>query len=134
MTSTRDEETRLSPRDEAFVRRVAAAFAPPPRSPAQRAAFSAKLEARLGGAAWRGRRALGFAALATTAAAMLLLRTVALEPAPALAPQEPALAAGAGPSPEEVLLALASEPGADGEEALPPDYAAIASVLLSTGR
>ena len=134
MTSTRDDETRLSPRDEAFVRRVAAAFAPPPRSPAQRAAFSARLEAGRASAAWRGRRALGVAALATTAAAVLLLRTVPLGPTPEAAPQETALAAGTGLSPEEALLALASEPGADGEEALPPDYAAIASVLLSTGR
>ncbi len=130
-----DDELRLASDDEAFVRRVADAYAPSPRTAAQRVAFQAKLEERLQ-AEGRSRSWMwGVAAVATAAAAFFLL-SEALdsqieEPSPqqAIAISKP-LPTGHEEAQEDAILAIVIDPDATSEEVLPEDYQAIASVFL----
>ncbi len=132
MNPRSDDETRLSAEEEAFVRRLAGAWAPPERRPEQRLAFQAKLDARLRGR--RGRLASGWMLVATAAAAAVALwmRTEAVEPLVSGTLGEAAEdLSGSAVTPEEAILAFVVEPEeAEPEEALPADYEAIASVFL----
>ncbi len=124
-TDDGDRDPRLSPADEAFVRRIASAYAPPRPSAPQRAAFMARLDARFE----RSRRRRQGGALVAAAAAALA--AFALLHAPSQAPPaQRAAAPGAGSAQAEAILALAiaQEPASDA--ALPEDYEAIAGVLL----
>jgi hypothetical protein len=130
-----DDERRLASDDDAFVRRVADAYTPPPRTAAQRVAFQAKLEERLQ-AEGRSRSWMWGAAAVATAAAAFLLISGALdsqieEPAPqgTMAASEP-LPTGHEQAQEEAILAIVIDPDARSEDVLPEDYQAIASVFL----
>jgi len=124
--------------DEAFVRRLAEAYAPPPRTASQRVAFQAALDERLRREGRRGRLGLGLAALAAAAAAVLVLRVFpeptgggpAVRSAPVASDPTP-LRALARPQ-EEAILALSVGTETASEEALPADYEAIAGVFLGS--
>lgn len=130
---------RLTPEEEAFVRRVAHWSEPPP-SGARRAAFAAGIGERLARRRARGTR--GLVAAAAAAAALLAWSWIGL-PRPAGEPDrgvpavargsaaEGTAAAGAAETPEETILALTSAGDDAGEDAaLPEDYAAIAGLFL----
>ena len=136
MTQTRNDEERLSPQDERFIRRLAEGFAPPPRSETQQQSFRRNLEERLQG---RRRATFGWPSLVATATlavvALVLLRT---PPEPAQEPStsgtivavETFEASPTGFMPEEILVGTAGDGSAS--EALPADYAAIGDVLLGS--
>ncbi|RIK90542.1 MAG: hypothetical protein DCC71_25505 [Proteobacteria bacterium] len=108
------------PDDDAFVRRVRDAYAPPPLSAAQRTRFDAALEERIARERWRF-APWAAAALAGGAAALLVLSRLG----PLATPPE--VADETTPE-EEYVLALAG--GADEfEAALPVEYRAIAGMI-----
>lgn len=128
MTEERTGADRpLAPEDAEFVRRLAGAYAPRPATPQERVAFRASLDRRLE----RGGRGhwipvLGGLVAAGFALALVLGQTVSA-PAPG--------GSFTDTTPEEALLALATvnadtleEEG--GDEDLPDDYQAIASLFL----
>jgi hypothetical protein len=128
MTQRDDERPALSGEDEALVRRVADVYAAPALTAAQRARFDAGLERRLHNTASRRRGWL--IALATGMAALYFVSEHASAPtrgATGRAALEPVATAA---SPEEVILAVATEPVADAEDALPEDYRAISYLVL----
>jgi hypothetical protein len=127
MTRHRDEDLRLDREDRDFVERLAAHWAPPPATPAQRAAFDEALRARLGP---RRRRWLWTPALAAAAAAAALWLYAAPSPRPA--PLTPGASAAAAAWEDEILLSGDRSPAGDRDESelLPDDYAAIASLIL----
>jgi hypothetical protein len=123
-----DDEPRLEGEDARFVRALDAAYRPPEPSAADRARFTAGLEARLARGRTRGSWALG-GAVAAAAAALVLALLPAGEPAPELAREAPPALADDAPSAEETLLLLTNGPLDDPDEALPDDYRTIASLL-----
>jgi hypothetical protein len=128
MNETRPDRRDADGGDERWLARVRGAYAPPTPTPAERAAFDARLHDRLAGRR-RGSPwlpiALG-AGLATAALAAFL----ALRAAPADPPAD--VASGGDAWADELLLGEESGYGEtqEGDEALPPQYAAIASVWL----
>ncbi|HVH06154.1 MAG TPA: hypothetical protein VNE71_09175 [Myxococcota bacterium] len=112
---------------ERWLERVRDGYAPPPVTPAQRAAFDARLRERIESP----RRGLPWlplsvgAGLATAALAALLVRRAPVATAPA------GVAAADDEWAGEILLEDGSAYGDDDpEDALPPQYAAIASAWL----
>jgi hypothetical protein len=111
-----------------WLARVREGFAPPDTTPAQRAAFDARLRERLEtpprAARWLP-VSIGAGLAAAAVAALLVLRT------PAVPTPERAVAATDDWA-DEVLLDDGSGygEGDDAEDALPPQYAAIASAWL----
>ena len=128
MTWRDDERPALTREDEALVRRVADAYATPAMTAAQRARFDTGLERRRLGSA--SRRNGWLVALATGLAALYFVSEHAT--APKRGATEPAVLepVATSASPEEVILAVATEPVADAEEALPEDYQAISYLVL----
>jgi hypothetical protein len=134
MSSTSDERPKLTAEDEDFVKGVAASYAPPPMTPAGRAAFDEALLGRIrrGGSARRRLVVAGLPAAAAAALAAVWL----LFPSPGseqLAPLEqtgPALSARAWE--EELFLesGLFEAEQPDDSELLPEEYLAIAGVFL----
>ena len=133
--------------DAEFVTRLADHYAPPPLSPGQRAAWHARLAARL--ETRRPRRVVFISGLATAAAAVALVFSLGgwfgfesgdppVRPAPVVsATQTRTLVVSAEDSVSdltddwEYLLAL--QPADDEEDGqLPDDYAAIASIFLES--
>jgi len=106
--------------DEEFVRWLADAYTPPPMTGARRARFDARLEARLGARAPRG----PWLVAAATGAFALAIGVWSARVGDR----------GAGPTrtegSAEAVLALATDPVADAEEALPTEYRAISYLLI----
>ena len=134
MSSPSDERPKLAREDEAFVKRVAASYAPPPMAAAERAAFDEALLERIRRSQparrWLTAAGLPAAAAAAFAAAWLFFLSSGTD---GLAPSEeivPALSARAWE--EELFLEggsfEAEQP--DESELLPDEYIAIASVFL----
>lgn len=126
MSPREPERRELEPSDERLLARLREEYAPEPQTPAQRAAFDAALRTRIERRA--GRLWLPAGLAAGTAAALLALVLAG----PAREPAESSSSAGADLA-GDLLLADAGSYG-EGEDtegdALPPQYAAIASVLL----
>jgi hypothetical protein len=120
----RDERPRIDQREEGFADRLAAHYAPPPWTSAERADFDAALWARV---ERPQRRALLVPALATAVAAALVWVGLSLRPTGD--ESNPAIA-----SVWENELFLSSDVSPlddrDDSEALPDDYLAIASLFL----
>lgn len=110
-------EHELDPGDAELVRRIAESYRPPEPAASARAAFRARLDARIRRRAV-GRRWAAGAATAAVAVAIVWLRG----PLPTDAPASYATS-------DEALLALAL-PADSEEEALPADYQAIEDLLL----
>ena len=126
--SHRDQERPVLDREEqAFVERLAASWAPPPATPARRAAFNEGLRARL---ERRRRPWLVVPALATAAATALIWFTVAPPVGPTAPRGEESVVAGAWET--ELFLSSDVSPSHDRDhsEGLPDDYEAIASLIL----
>lgn len=122
-------QLELAPEEAHFVRRLADAYAPRPASPQERVAFRAELDRRIE----RGRSRPWLPALGGVAAAGLALALVLGQTGSAPAPAPGASLADT--SPEEALLALATAgsdtlEGEEGDENLPDEYEAIASLFL----
>jgi len=131
----RDDEIRLTADEEALVRRVADAFAPPPRTAAQRVAFQARLEERLETQGRSRRWVWGLAALAAAALAAVVLPMVLGRKAEG--PLQTTIASGSGPAAtgaetaqEDAILAIVVDSEVASDATLPEDYQAIASVFL----
>jgi hypothetical protein len=134
--SARDDEIGLAADEEAFVRRVADAFAPPPRTAAQRVAFQARLEERLEVEGRPRRWVWGLAALAAAALAAVVLPMVFGREVEAPVVQT-TIASGSGPAAtgaeaaqEDAILAIVVDSEVASDATLPEDYQAIASVFL----
>jgi hypothetical protein len=113
-----DPENELDRGDAALVRWIVETYRPPEPAPSARAAFRARLDARIRRRA-AGRRWRVGAATVAVAAALVWLRgslPVHREPAP-------------DASADEALLALALPADSD-EEAMPADYQAIEALFL----
>jgi hypothetical protein len=126
--SHRDQENPVLDREEqAFVERLAASWAPPPTTPARRAAFDEGLRARL---ERRRRPWLVVPALATAAAAALIWFSVTPSLGPTVPRGDESVVAGAWDA--ELFLSSDVSPSEDrdGAEGLPDDYEAIASLIL----
>jgi len=126
--SHRDQERPVLDREEqAFVERLAASWAPPPTTPARRAAFDEALRARL---ERRRRPWLVVPALATAAAAAVIGFSVIPPVGPTPPQGEESVVAGAWDS--ELFFSSDVSPAddRDGSEGLPDDYEAIASLIL----
>jgi ferric-dicitrate binding protein FerR (iron transport regulator) len=124
----RDEERPVLDRDEqAFVERLAASWAPPPTTPAQRAAFDEALRERL---ERRRRPWLVIPVLATAAAAAVIGFALMPSVGPTAPRGEESAVAGAWDA--ELFLSSDVSPSLDrdGSEGLPDDYEAIASLIL----
>jgi hypothetical protein len=119
-----DDRDLHAPEDEALVRRIADAYAPPQLGPARRAAFDAELELRLARDRWRLAPWISAAVVAGAAALLVITRMPA-------APQQPLAAEDAldASADEEFVLALAGGSTDEFDDALPADYQAIASLL-----
>jgi len=133
--STDTDRERPERDDARFVARLRAAWTPEPLTPARRAEFDARLQARL--EATRRRLgswpALGAAGLATAAlAALLLVRGAPAPPsAPVATPPAPARAEATGAWAADLLYPSdEDDEGGAGDEALPAEYAAIAGAFL----
>ena len=117
MTGRRDASDRDT---DAFVRRVAGAYAPPAPTAAARARFDARLDARLA----RARRQPWLAAAVAAAALSLSLHVWRASEVTPGRDAGPVAAASA-----EAILAMADDAG-DASDALPTDYQAISDLLL----
>jgi len=128
MTRRDEQRPALGREVEALVRRGAGAYAPPPMTAAQRTRFDAGLEQRLRGAA--SRPASWLVALAAVTAAVFL--AIEHGGAPARPASERAALApiATTASAEDVILAVATPPVAEVDEALPEDYQAISYLVL----
>jgi len=123
----RPADRALAPEDAEFVRRLADAYAPRPATPQERVAFRASLDRRIE----RAPRRPWLPVLGGVVAAGLALALVVGQTGPAPAPD----GSLADTTPEEALLALATVSAdafaeAAGDEDLPDDYEAIASLFL----
>ena len=115
-----DPKDELTPEQRRFVARVAGAYRAPERSRARSEAFQREVESR----AARPRAARWLPAFAgALAAAAIAWLAIAVGRAPI--PSEPTQIATA----EEAILALSADEESR-DEALPEEYAAIASVFL----
>ena len=119
---THRDDLRLEPGDRALVQRIEQAYAPPPETPARRAAFDERLRARLE----PGKRPVWALALA---AALACLVFVALPTSPPQVERRDARAWE-----YELLVSSDVSPAADRDESLylPDDYQAIASAFLGS--
>jgi len=130
MTSPGDERARLEGAEGDFVERLAAAYAPPPMTGAERAAFDEGVRARLERP--RLRRPLA-AAIAAAAAATLLWLAISDSIGPSHLPGEEEVEAVVASSWEDELFLgsdLSASEDRDESEALPRDYLAIAGAFL----
>jgi hypothetical protein len=135
MTDT-DRETgarapvELDPADERLVRRIDAVWRAPAQTPERRVAFQRRLDARIAASGGGGVRWPVLAATAAAGALLAVAAFVALERAPIEAPPvavTPSEAAESG----EAIFALATEDmRAEGEDDLPDEYVAIASLVI----
>jgi hypothetical protein len=126
--SRRDEERPVLDREEqAFVERLAASWAPPPTTPARRAAFDEGLRARL---ERRWRPWLVIPALATAAAAAVIGFTVTPSIGPTAPPGDESVVAGAWETELFFSSDVSPSDDRDANEGLPDDYEAIASLIL----
>ena len=135
MSDRHDHETRLAPEEEAFVRRIADAYAPPRRTASERMAFQARLEQRLDGRAPRAHLAWGLAfGAAVVGAAFLLYADHAPSSmqtaSPTVAIETATPSADDAAVQREAILALVIDPESGSDAALPAEYEAIASVFL----
>lgn len=121
---TDHDDARLEPRERALVQRIEQAYAPPPETPARRAAFSERLRARLE----PRERPLWAPALAAVALACLVWVALPTKPPSS----EDALDDGAWEY--ELLVSSDVSPAADRDESLylPDDYQAIAQAFLDS--
>jgi hypothetical protein len=129
MTDPRNPE-RDPREDDAFVREIAAHYRPPEPTPSQRATFRAGLDARL--ARRRGTGWLPWAAgLATASAALafVLLPGTLDTPGSSTGAPDGTTRLASGGATADTLLWLAT-PEAEGDEALPEEYEAIAGLFL----
>jgi hypothetical protein len=122
----------LDARDQRWIDRAAAVYAPPRRTPDQRAALRVRLERRI---AQRQRPLRRTSVWAAALLGAVVLQGRPLERAQHLAPEQPfAVAAGelpALPSWEERLLdSDAAISNLERDERLPPGYDAIAQLFL----
>ena len=124
MTSERRDDANepTSAEDERFARWLGENYAAPPMTEARRRRFDARLEARLAQARTRPWHAALAAAVAAGLAFVLWGEYAA---GPGATRPAPAAATSA-----EAVLALATEPVRDAEEALPVDYQAISYLLI----
>lgn len=135
MSARPPERIDLTPEEQAFVRRVDELYAAPDLSAEERVAFQARLDARRSSPrrGWVPATLAGAAVVAAGSALLVLTFTRAEladdEATPRIARQEAATTLAAA-TPEEALLALATEGVADADEGLPEDYLAIEGVLL----
>lgn len=131
MTSTRDERPRLERGDEELVERLAAEYAPPPLSAAQRVAFDEAIRARIERPRWRRLLAPAFVAAAAAAALVWLAPSDSTDP---IRPPEQEDSGVVFASSWEDELFLSSDVSASEDrlesETLPDDYLAIASLLM----
>jgi hypothetical protein len=119
-----DERPRVDPNEKRFADQLAAHYAPPPWTSAERASFDAVLRARI---EQPQRRGLRVPVLATVAAVALVWAGFSLRPAR----DEPnPVIASAWES--ELFLSSDVSPldDRDDSEALPDDYLAIASLFM----
>jgi hypothetical protein len=119
-----DERPRIDQGEKDFAGRLAAHYAPPPWTPAERAGFDEALRARI---ERRRRRGLLVPALATVAAAALVWVSLPLRPA-----GDESSPVVASVWENELFLSSDVSPldDRDDSEALPDDYLAIASLFL----
>jgi hypothetical protein len=119
-----DERPRIDPKEKRFADQLAAHYAPPPWTSAERASFDATLRARI---ERPQRRGLLVPALATAAAAALVWVSISLGPAH---DESNPVVASAWES--ELFLSSDVSPldDRDDSEALPDDYLAIASLFM----
>jgi hypothetical protein len=123
MSTQRPPSDAESRDDAAFVARLADAYAPPPMTPARRARFDARLAERV------QRARLRFVPVLAAGAASLAIALFVVSQLTRNGPVAPAPGARS-PSPASALvLAEALGSGSEFEEALPPEYQAIASLL-----
>jgi hypothetical protein len=121
MSTEHDPSDAESRDDVAFAARIAGAYAPPPMTPARRARFDARLAERV------QRARLRFVPVLAAGAASL---AIALFVASQLTRNGPVAPGARSPSPASALvLAEALGTGSEFEQALPPEYQAIASLL-----
>ena len=125
-----EKQIPLSADEAAFIQRVADAYDPPPLSPALRARFDARLDVLV--AEDLPRSSPWLIALAAGAAVLALAiwqaeRDAAQE---ALGGAAASATAANATSPEEAILATATVPVADADEALPVEYRAISDLLV----
>jgi len=123
-TERRDDPSEpTSAEDERFARWLGEIYEAPPMTEARRRRFDARLEARLA----RARARPWHAALAAAAAALafVLWGGHLAGRGPTDSARAPAAATSA-----EAVLALATEPVTDAEEALPVEYRAISYLLI----
>jgi hypothetical protein len=126
--SHRDQERPVLDREEqAFVERLAASWAPPSTTPAQRAAFDEGLRARL---ERRRRPWLVVPALATAAAAALIWFAVTPSVGPTAPRGDESVVAGAWDYELFFSSDVSPSDDRDDSEGLPDDYEAIASLIL----
>jgi hypothetical protein len=128
-----DPRAQLEPDEAAFVAQLRASYAPEPLSPARCAAFDGALRERLDGRAHRpGALPTLGALLAAGLAVMFLLSPGEPPPAETEAPSRAALASDTWA--QELLVEDAVGYGerlrGEGDEPLPPQYAAIAGMFL----
>jgi hypothetical protein len=123
MTTERrdDPHEPTSAEDERFARWLGELYEAPPMTEARRRRFDARLEERLA----RARARPWHAALAAAAAALAFVLWGEHAAGPGATDPAPAAAASA-----EAVLALATEPVTDAEEALPVEYQAISYLLI----
>ena len=118
-----EEQIERSAEEQAFIERVSETWAPPEPTSAQRAAFRARLEERLG----RPRRATRL----LLASASVAAATAAIWLGAALLAGPDAVQTGL-PLAEDDLAVLGTEALGDPDEALPDDYLAIESIFLGS--
>jgi hypothetical protein len=118
MNAELEDREPKDPGDADFVARLAAAYTPPPMTPARRARFDARLAERV------GRDRLRFVPGLAAAAALFVISHLAGQPA-----REPVQWAEARTPGSGSVLAQVYGGAGDFEESLPPEYRAIASLL-----
>jgi len=118
------ERSQLNPEERAFVHGLAAHYAPPPWTSAQRAEFDAALQAR-----FEGPRRRGLLVPALAGAAVAALIWFSFSPGRQVDPSRPVVASAWE---SELFLSSDLSPLDDRDEgeALPDDYLAIASLFL----
>jgi hypothetical protein len=130
MNERHDEGQPLSREDEAFVRNVANLYAASPMTASQRTRFDARLEERIRIRDRAARRRPWYAVAAGVAATLSLLIWRATIGAPGGVDVAQVTESEADASANEWILAMTTDPLADSDETLPPDYLAISDLLL----
>jgi len=126
-----EKDAPLSAEEVAFVRRVAEAYAPPSLTQAERTRFDARLDELVAEELPRSRPWLIALAAGVAVLALAIWQTGreadrdALEHAAAKSASVESAA-----SPEEAIVATATVPIADADDALPVEYRAISDLLV----